>query len=425
MPTEMGRHQLLKSGLMKVELVPIERVIPYARNPRRNEHAVAKVAGSIKEFGFRQPIVVDKDMVIIVGHTRLLAAQQLGFKEVPIHIAEGLSEVKVKAYRIADNRTHEEAEWDEELLALELGDLKDLDFDLDLTGFDPDELDKLLSVDGAEGLTDEDSIPEVEGKAVSQLGDVWVCGNHRLLCGDSTDPAAMQKLLAGSLADMVFTDPPYNVNYGATMKDKMRGNKRTIKNDNLGEDFYAFLLKACWNFLEVCKGAVYICMSSSELDTLQKAFRESGGHWSTFVIWAKNTFTIGRSDYQRQYEPILYGWKEGNSHFWCGARDQGDVWFFDKPVANDLHPTMKPVSLVERAIINSSKSRDIVLDSFGGSGTTMIAAEKTGRMARLIELDPKYCDVIVRRWQEFTGQKAVLEGEEKEFDELARERTGG
>lgn len=184
------------------------------------------------------------------------------------------------------------------------------------------------------------------------------------------------------------------------------GNNRTIMNDNLGEGFEAFLYDACVNMLTVCKGGLYVCMSSSELHTLQKAFVAAGGKWSTFVIWAKNTFTLGRSDYQRQYEPILYGWKQGTDHFWCGARDQGDVWFVNKPRVNDLHPTMKPVELVERAIQNSSKSRDIVLDCFGGSGTTLIACEKTGRQARLIELDPKYCDVIVKRWEEFTGKTA-------------------
>jgi DNA modification methylase len=227
---------------------------------------------------------------------------------------------------------------------------------------------------------------------------------------------------------MVFTDPPYNVNYGATMKDKLRGRKgkvpRKIANDNLGDGFEQFLREACTNILTVTKGAVYICMSSSELHTLQKAFREAGGHWSTFVIWAKNTFTMGRSDYQRQYEPILYGWKEGSDHFWCGARDQGDVWFVKKPVSNDLHPTMKPVELVERAIRNSSKSRDTLLDPFGGSGSTLIACEKAGRQARLIELEPKYCDVIVRRYQEFSGKEATLEADGRRFADLAAERLG-
>jgi DNA modification methylase len=225
--------------------------------------------------------------------------------------------------------------------------------------------------------------------------------------------ADVESVLGGELADMCFCDPPYNVNYANAADQKKRGKNRPILNDALGEQFGELLYDACVNILTVTKGAVYICMSSSELDVLQKAFRAAGGHWSTFVIWAKNTFTLGRSDYQRQYEPILYGWKDGVDHYWCGARDQGDVWFIDKPSKNDLHPTMKPVELVERAIRNSSKSRDTVLDPFGGSGTTLIAAERAGRQARLIELDPRYVDVIVQRWQQATGGEARhLETEE-------------
>jgi DNA modification methylase len=234
---------------------------------------------------------------------------------------------------------------------------------------------------------------------------------------------AVEKVLAGGLADMVFTDPPYNVNYGATMKDTLRGTHRPIANDNLGAGFEQFLCAVCVNMLAVCKGSLYICMSTSEIHTLQRVFRDAGGHWSTFVVWAKNTFTMGRSDYQRQYEPILYGWKEGADHFWCGARDQGDVWFIKKPHVNDLHPTMKPVELVERAVRNSSKGRDTVLDPFGGSGTTLIACEKAGRQARLIELEPKYCDVIIRRWQEFTGQEAKLDADGRSHSAVAAERS--
>ncbi len=226
----------------------------------------------------------------------------------------------------------------------------------------------------------------------------------------------------GQLADMVFTDPPYNVDYANPEKDGKAKKDRRIKNDNLGNEFHGFLLAAMTNMLTVCKGAIYVCMSSSELDTLQIAFRGAGGKWSTFLIWAKNTFTLGRADYQRQYEPILYGWKEGTDHFWCGARDQGDVWFFNKPVKNDLHPTMKPVELVERAVRNSSKSKDIVLDLFGGSGSTLIACEKTGRQAKLTELDPKYVDVIVRRWEEYTGKEATLEESNLTFIQVAAER---
>ena len=233
-------------------------------------------------------------------------------------------------------------------------------------------------------------------------------GEHRLLCGDATVLADVERVLDGRLADMTFTDPPYNVDYGNSPKDKLRGKHRPILNDDLGSGFEAFLHDACANILAVTKGAVYVCMSSSELHTLQRAFTATGGKWSTFVIWAKHTFTLGRADYQRQYEPILYGWRDGHDHYWCGARDQGDVWFVDKPARNDLHPTMKPVALVERAIRNSSKSRDLVLDPFGGSGSTLIACAKAGRQARLVELDPRYCDVIVRRWQEWTGDQATL-----------------
>jgi DNA modification methylase len=225
--------------------------------------------------------------------------------------------------------------------------------------------------------------------------------------------------MADALADMVFTDPPYNVDYANSAKDKMRGKDRPILNDNLGDGFYDFLLAALMPMLARCSGAIYVAMSSSELDTLQSAFRAAGGKWSTFIIWAKNTFTLGRADYQRQYEPILYGWPEGQNRHWCGDRDQGDVWNIKKPQKNDLHPTMKPVELVERAIRNSSRPGDIVLDPFGGSGTTLIAAEKSGRIGWLIELDPKYVDVIVRRWQDWSGQEAYREADAVKFNDLA------
>jgi DNA modification methylase len=409
---------------MEIQLIDINRVIPYARNPRKNSAAVAKVASSIREFGWRQPIVVDQQMVIVAGHTRYEAARQLDLGQVPVHVAEGLTPAQIRAYRIMDNRSAEEAEWDDELLALEFQDLRGEEFDLDLTGFDGDEIEALLAraVEETEGLTDEDEVPETPETPVSRPGDLWVLGNHRLSCGSATVLADVETVLGGALADMVFTDPPYNVAYGNSAKDRIRGKDRQILNDNLGEGFERFLYDACVNMLAVTKGAIYVCMSSSELHTLEKAFAEAGGHWSTFVIWAKNNFTLGRADYQRQYEPILYGWKEGSDHFWCGARNQGDVWFVDKPRKNDLHPTMKPVALVERAIRNSSKSRDIVLDPFGGSGSTLIACEKAGRQARLVELDPRYVDVICQRWQEFTGKVAILEADGRAFEEIAAGR---
>jgi len=406
---------------MKITYWPIESIIRFARNARKiPPQAVDKVAASIKEFGWRVPIVVDKDGVIICGHTRLLAAQKLGLQEAPVHVADNLTPAQVRAYRLLDNRSHEETSWDEDLLGLELLDLKGMGVDLDLTGFNTDEIDEYLArAERGAWRTDEDAVPEVPEVPVSAAGDLWVLGPHRLLCGDATVAASYQTVLAGGRADMTFTDPPYGVDYVGKTKKKLK-----LQNDNLGSNFETFLRDACANLLAVTKGAVYICMSSSELDTLQKAFTAAGGHWSTFIIWAKHTFTLGRSDYQRQYEPILYGWEEGSAHYWCGARDQGDVWFIHRPHVNDLHPTMKPVELIERAIVNSSQSRATVLDPFGGSGSTLIGCEKTGRQARLIELDPRYADTAVVRWQEFTGAAAVLGGDGRRFREIAEERRG-
>ena len=391
----------------QVERWPLDRLIPHARNARTHSEAqVAQIAGSIAEFGFVNPVLVGDDGVLVAGHGRILAARKLGLAEVPVIVLAHLTPTQRRALMIADNQIALNAGWNEEMLAAELTALREEAFDLDLLGFDDADLDRLLAenVDAQEAV---DEAPEPPADPVSRPGDIWVCGEHRVLCGDATVLSDVETLLGGELADMAFTDPPYNVNYANSAKDKLRGKNRPILNDALGDAFGAFLYDACVNLLTVTKGGVYICMSSSELDALQKAFRAAGGKWSTFVIWAKNTFTLGRADYQRQYEPILYGWKDGTDHYWCGARDQGDVWFFDKPTKNDLHPTMKPVALVERAIRNSSKSRDIVLDLFGGSGTTMIAAERAGRRARLVELDPRYVDVIVRRWQETTGGSAV------------------
>jgi DNA modification methylase len=412
---------------LQVAAWPVEKLIPFARNARtHSDEQVAQIAASIAEFGWTNPILAGADSIVIAGHARLLAARKLGMTEVPVIVLDHLTETQRRALVLADNRLALNAGWDEEMLRVELAALEEDGFNLDLVGFTDDELEDLLADPEAEptaGLTDDDAVPEAPERPTTVPGNVWVLGNHRLLCGDATQIESVEKVLAGGLADMVFTDPPYNVNYGATMKDKLRKKNRKIANDNLGADFERFLQQACANILAVTKGAVYICMSSSELHTLQRVFREAGGHWSTFVIWAKNTFTMGRSDYQRQYEPMLYGWKEGAEHYWCGARDQGDVWFVKKPVVNDLHPTMKPVELVDRAIRNSSKSRDTVLDPFGGSGSTLIACEKTGRQARIVELEPRYCDVIVRRWQDFTGGRAAQEATGRAFDDVAKENA--
>ena len=404
-----------------IERWPTAKLVGYARNARtHSEEQVAQIAASIVEFGFTNPILAGADGVVVAGHGRLAASRKLGLETVPVVVLDHLSPTQRRALVIADNRIAENAGWDDEMLRLELAELQDAGFNLDVTGFDADALAELMAGGEPEheGQTDEDAVPEVSEAPVSKLGDVWLLGPHRLLCGDATEAQSYVALMAVSQADMVFSDPPYNVDYANSAKDKMRGTDRPILNDNLGEGFHEFLLAALTSMLAHCSGAVYIAMSSSELDTLQSAFRAAGGKWSTFIIWAKNTFTLGRADYQRQYEPILYGWPEGARRHWCGDRDQGDVWNIKKPAKNDLHPTMKPVELVERAIRNSSRPGDVVLDPFGGSGTTLIAAEKSGRVARLMELDPKYVDVIVRRWQEFTGGKAVSEDGQRVFDEL-------
>lgn len=406
-----------------IEHRSVASLIPYANNARTHcDEQVAQIARSIEEFGFVNPVLVGSDDVIVAGHGRLMAAKQLGMDTVPVIVLGHLTETQRRALVIADNQITANSGWDEELLKQELAELDALDFDLELMGFSDEELEGLLLLAEPEGQTDDDGLPEPEEHPVSQPGDLWILGDHRVLCGSATESADVAILMDGLLADMVFTDPPYNVDYANPEKNGKAKKDRRIKNDNLGSEFYTFLLDAMNNLLGVCKGAIYICMSSSELDTLQKSFREAGGKWSTFIIWAKNTFTLGRSDYQRQYEPILYGWKEGSEHFWCGARDQGDVWYFNKPARNDLHPTMKPVELVERAIRNSSKTRDTVLDLFGGSGSTLIACEKSHRSARLMELDPKYVDVIVRRWEEYTGKEAWLDSNQLTFAQNRADR---
>ena len=407
--TEAGFSFLALMNLLKLEYRAVDALIPYARNAKQHSEAqVAQIAASIREFGWGAPILIDGQNNVIAGHGRLLAARKLGITEVPVVPMEHLTDTQRRALILADNKIGENASWEDELLGIELSELKDAGFDLGLTGFSTEEWEALIAGEepNKDGLTDDVAVPELSENPISQTGDLWILGEHKLLCGDATKADDYKLLLGEELVDMTFTDPPYNVNYANTAKEKMLGKNRPILNDNLGEGFGSFLFDACDNILTRTKGAIYIAMSSSELDTLQAAFRAAGGKWSNFIIWAKNTFTLGRADYQRQYEPILYGWRDGADHYWCGARDQGDVWSIKKPAKNDLHPTMKPVELVERAVRNSSKTRDLVLDPFGGSGTTLIACEKTGRRARLIELDPKYVDVIVRRWEEYTGQKA-------------------
>ena len=406
---------------LQVQVWAISRLLRCARNARTHSgEQVAQVAHSIVEFGWTNPILVDGEGVIIAGHARLAAATHLKMTEVPVIVLEHLTDAQKRALMLADNRIAMNAGWDTELLKDELQALSGLGFDLDVLGFTNDEMEDLLGNPEAEQfveLSPEDTIPEPEPEVITQLGDVWVLGQHRLLCGDATKAEDYNTLLAGEVADMVFTDPPYNVDYEGKTKKKLK-----IGNDALAGGFQEFLRTVSENILRVSKGAVYICMSSGELHTLHSAFSEAGGYWSTFIIWAKHHFTLGRSDYQRQYEPMLYGWSKGGDHFWCGDRDQGDIWFIKRPASSTQHPTVKPVELVERALRNSSKTRDVVLDPFGGSGTTLIACQKTGRQARLLELSPVYCDVAVRRWQAFTGQEATLAADGRTFAQVVAQR---
>jgi DNA modification methylase len=405
----------------QIQLWPLDQLIPYERNARsHSDSQVAQIAASIGEFGFTNPIAVNPGGRIIAGYARYLAARKRKLKQVPVLVLEHLTETQQRAYRIADNQLALNASWDEEALRQELQSLIEEAFELDLLGFSEQKLQRLSACPELQtGLTDEDAAPAVSPLAVSRTGDLWQLDGHRVLCGDAISADSMERLLKDAEAAMTFTDPPYNVAYRAISR---QGVSRPILNDNLGSEFESFLYAVCQSILARTSGAVYMFMSSSELHTLYSAFTRAGGHYSTFLIWAKGHFTLGRSDYHRQYEPMLYGWREGAERFWCGARDQSDVWFFPKPAANDLHPTMKPVALIEQALQNSSRHGDLVLDPFGGSGSTLMACQKTGRQGRVIEIDPLYVDVMVRRWQEFTGREAVLEADGRTFAAIAEER---
>lgn len=408
----------------KIEYVETDKLIPYARNSRtHSDEQVQQIMGSIKEFGFTNPVLIDADGVIIAGHGRTMAAQRLGMKEVPCLRLSHLTEAQKRAYIIADNKLALNAGWDDEMLALELRNLRDEDFDLSLTGFDDDELASLLAEAIAEGLVDDDEVPEVPEQPVTVEGDVWVLGNHRLMCGDSTSIDQLERLCEGRLVDMWLTDPPYNVAYEGKTKDAL-----TIKNDKMEDDgFRQFLRDAYVAADAVMKaGAVfYIWHADSEGYNFRGAAKDAGWTVRQCLIWKKQTMVMGRQDYHWKHEPCLYGWKDGAAHLWATDRKQTTILEFDRPSRNAEHPTMKPVELFEYQMLNNTKGSDLVLDSFAGSGTTAIAAEKNGRAARLMELDPKYCDVIVTRWQEFTGRDAVLEDGGETFSALRKQRIGG
>jgi site-specific DNA-methyltransferase (adenine-specific) len=391
---------------MKIEEVAVNKLIPYAKNSRtHSDQQVAQIAASIKEFGFRNPILVDK-FTLIAGHGRLLAAQKLGLDKVPTIDCSDMTESQKKAYVIADNKLAMNAGWDTAMLTIEMQELQEEGFDLDLLGFDDKELNALLEPETKEGLTDEDAVPEIPKEATTKLGDVYILGKHRLMCGDSTSITDMEKLVDGQPVDMCLTDPPYNVAYEGGTKEKL-----TIQNDSMEDgQFRQFLRDAFVAADTVMKaGAVfYIWHADSEGYNFRGACHDTGWKVRQCLIWKKSSLVMGRQDYHWIHEPCLYGWKDGASHLWSADRKQTTILEFNKPTRNGEHPTMKPVELFEYQMLNNTKGGDIVLDSFGGSGTTLIAAEKHGRYARIMELDPKYCDVIVKRWEDFTGEKAVL-----------------
>jgi DNA modification methylase len=371
---------------MNIVMKSVSTLQEYENNPRNNDEAIKAVANSIREFGFKVPIVITSDNVIIAGHTRLKASVSLGLEEVPCIIADDLNDEQIKAFRLADNKTAELATWDLSKLEDELANL-----DMDMLQFGFEEMEELLPDNAADDDFDvDDEIPEVP---FSQLGDIYELGPHRLMCGDSTDSEQVKSLLDGKVVDMIFTDPPYNVDY--------EGTAGKIKNDKMEDDtFYLFLLAAFQNMFEHTKpgGAIYCCHADTEGLNFRNAFKKAGYKLAECLIWVKNALVLGRQDYHWRHEPILYGWKEGAAHYFVDDRSQDTIWEYNKPRKNEEHPTMKPLELVGKAISNSSRRHESILDLFGGSGSTMIAADQLDRKAYLMELDEKFIDVIVKRY---------------------------
>ena len=410
-----------KQRPMQIEMRPVGALVPYVNNSRtHNDAQVAQIAASIREFGWTNPVLVDGENGIIAGHGRVMAARVLGLDEVPVIELTHMTEAQKRAYIIADNKLAELAGWDKELLSLELGALKLDGFDIDLIGFDVIDLAKLVPPDPKDGLTGEDEAPPLPAVPTSALGDVWLLGEHRLMCGDSTSVSDVERLMDGYKADMIITDPPYNVAYEGGTDEKL-----TIQNDSMGDEaFYQFLLAAYGAMFAVAKdgAGIYVFHADSEGMNFRKAMLDAGFKLAQCCVWVKQSLVLGRQDYHWQHEPVLYGWKPNGAHRWYSDRKQTTVWNFDRPTRNDVHPTMKPIALIEYPLCNSSRGGDIVLDLFGGSGSTLIACEKHSRSARLMELDPKYCDVIVKRWQEFTGKAATLQSSGATFADVAVSR---
>jgi DNA modification methylase len=411
------------AGAMKttteMQLVPIAKLVPYVNNARTHSpEQITKLRSSLREFGFINPVIIDRDFNVIAGHGRILAAKEEGIKEVPCVFADHLTEAQKKAYIIADNRMAMDAGWDEELLRVEIESLQGMDFDPLLTGFDEKELAALFD-DGMEAKEDDfDVDAELQKPAFSRLGDVWTLGRHRLVCGDSTKAETYTTLMDGVKANLVITDPPYNVNY--------EGSAGKIKNDNMaGEKFYEFLLAAFQNMESVmaADASIYVFHADTEGLNFRRAFADAGFYLSGCCIWKKQSLVLGRSPYQWQHEPVLYGWKKNGKHQWYTGRKETTIWEFDKPKKNGDHPTMKPIPLLAYPIGNSSMANSVVLDPFGGSGSTLIACEQTDRICRTIELDEKFCDVIVNRYIEQVGSadgvSVLRDGKTYSYEEVA------
>ena len=408
----------------KIERRKVDALIPYARNARtHSDEQVAQLAASIKEWGWTTPVLIDEDGEIIAGHGRVMAARKLDIDEIPTMTASGWTKAQKQAYVLADNQLPQNAGWDMDLLSVEMKDLDSEGFDLSLIGFGDDIMANML-VDPTEGLTDEDAVPDVPENPVTVLGDVWLLGDHRVMCGDSTSIDAVDKLMAGQKADMVFTDPPYGMSYGggraagSTLKGaRVKAHGMILGDDKTGDDLIGLVREAMASAVGVCKSesAKYVCFPWRTYTEFEAAMLDCGLKPSACIVWDKKSIGLGNANYRPQHEFIFY--VKGGA--WYGDKAQSDVWYSSRGSTGDyVHPTQKPVELIERAVTNSSKGGDVILDVFGGSGTTMIAAEKNGRHSRLMELDPKYCDVIVQRWQEFTGQQATLEGNGDTFSPL-------
>lgn len=408
-----------------IEKISIDKLIPYANNARtHSDEQVAQIAASIREFGFNNPVLIAEDDTIIAGHGRVMAARKLNLSEVPCLRLSHLTETQRKAYILADNKLALNAGWENNLLSLELTELADSGFDITLTGFTQEEMDALKPIEVTEGLTDEDAVPDVPEEPVTKLGDVWLLGKHRLMCGDSTSIDAVDKLMPET-ANMIFTDPPYLMDFtGGIHADgskSFNSKHGSIKNDKMSETEGNNFLDAINSIiLSKVDGAFYITFYRLGINKYFASMDRTGLKCRSLVIWDKGNHTLSNSDYMSMYEPMFYGWV--NHHKFYGGKNGMDIWRIKRTAKNDLHPTMKPVELVEKAILDGSVINGIVLDLFGGSGSTLIACEKKGRINRSMELDPKYCDVIVKRWQDFTGKKATLESDGREFDEVGKKR---